>query len=80
LKIYLKQQEKLNMFKTPEMKASDYTCLLCGSKLGLKLNSLITGDNEGACPECSEPFFINITSDEMAELKAAEKKSNRHIL
>ncbi len=61
------------MFKVPPMKASDFTCLLCGSRLELKLEALIVGDNRGACPMCGEAFLVNLTEGEMEELKAAER-------
>jgi len=61
------------MFKPGPMKISDYTCLLCGSKLGMTLKSAIIGDNTGSCPMCEEPFRVNITADEMEEFIKLEK-------
>ncbi len=60
------------MLKAPDMRAGDFTCLLCGSKLELTLQQLTIGDNPGECPMCSEPFTINITETEMKELIKAE--------
>jgi len=59
--------------KAPDMRAGDFTCLLCGSKLELKLEELIIGNNKGECPMCSEPFTMNVTETEMEELIKAEK-------
>ncbi len=65
------------MLKAPDMRAGDLTCLLCGSKLELKIKELKTGDNKGKCPMCSEPFIMNITEAEMKEfIKAEENFSN----
>ncbi|MBN2077592.1 MAG: hypothetical protein JW838_01410 [Spirochaetes bacterium] len=63
------------MFKVPPMKASDFTCLLCGSRLKLKLEALIVGDNRGHCPMCGEPFLVNLTKGEMEDLKNAERSA-----
>jgi hypothetical protein len=65
------------MFKAPEMKVSDYTCLLCGSKLGLTLKSAKIGDNSGCCPMCGEHFIIDITADEMRVFREIEEKNSR---
>jgi hypothetical protein len=65
------------MFKTPEMRVSDYSCLLCGSKLGLAMTDVIVGDNCGCCPMCNEPFIVNITADEMKDFLDIEKKHKR---
>ena len=62
------------MFSAPKMRVCDYTCLLCGSKLGLSMDSVSIGDNTGLCPMCSEPFRVNITADEMKEFKKIEKE------
>lgn len=62
------------MFKAPSMKADDYTCLLCGTKLKLQLIDLIIGENHGSCPACGEPFNVKITETEMKELIEAEKE------
>ena len=62
------------MFKAPSMKAGDYTCLLCGTKLELILIDLIIGENRGSCPACGEPFNVKITDTEMKELIEAEKE------
>lgn len=61
------------MFKAPQMRAGDYTCLLCGNKLELKLKDLIVGDNTGNCFACGEFFCVKITGNEMRELEEAEK-------
>jgi len=61
------------MLKVPEMKVGDCTCFLCGSRLELKIDEVIIGDNKGSCPMCQEPYTINITKDEMKEFKKAEK-------
>ncbi len=61
------------MFKVSPMNASDYTCLLCGSRLELKLHALAVGDNRGACPMCGEPYLVNLTEAEMEELHKAER-------
>ncbi len=68
------------MLKAPDMRAGDFTCLLCGSRLELKLEKLIIGDNRGECPMCSEPFTMNVTEAEMKELiKAEETFSGKKI-
>ena len=61
------------MFKPGQMRISDYTCLLCGEKLGLKLADVAVGDNTGSCPLCGEPYMINITEKEMEEFIKLEK-------
>ena len=63
------------MFNVPPMKAADFTCVLCGSRLGLRLDALSVGDNRGTCPMCGEPFLVNLTGGEMEDLRAAEKPS-----
>lgn len=70
------------MMKRPYMKAEDFTCMLCGLKLGLKFDNLIIGDNTGECPACCELFKVNITKDEMQTLLEAEENVslNKHIL
>ncbi|MBN1531706.1 MAG: hypothetical protein JXA20_03505 [Spirochaetes bacterium] len=60
------------MFKRTPMKISDLTCLLCGSNLGLTLETVAVGDNEGCCPMCNEPYRVNITEAEMKEFIALE--------
>ena len=64
------------MFKVPEMTAADFTCMLCGSRLELKLEDLKVGDTFGECPMCSEPFKINLTEKEYDDLVVAEKKKH----
>lgn len=67
------------MLSPDKMKAGDFTCLLCGSRLELKLADLVIGDNSGACPCCGEPFRINLTKDEMELLwEAEEERPARH--
>ncbi len=67
------------MLLPQRMKASDFTCLLCGSRLGLTLAKLIIGDNPGTCPMCAEPFMINVTEDEMNELVEAENPGKKRV-
>ncbi|PKL37916.1 MAG: hypothetical protein CVV44_12160 [Spirochaetae bacterium HGW-Spirochaetae-1] len=67
------------MFKAPEMRAADYTCLLCGSRLELKLENLVVGDNTGSCPMCAEPFCIIITTEEMYQLIKIERQSGTFV-
>lgn len=55
------------------MKASDFTCMLCGSSLGLRFNQLRIGANGGSCPMCGEPFTIKLNKKEMEELMEAEE-------
>jgi hypothetical protein len=62
------------MFKVSKMRVCDYTCLLCGSKLGLTMESACVGDNRGCCPMCSEPFVVNITDHEMRDFRAIEEE------
>jgi len=62
------------MFKVPDMTAADFTCMLCGSRLELKLENLKVGDTLGECPMCSEPFKINLTEKELEEFAHAERK------
>lgn len=55
------------------MKASDLTCLYCGSSLELKVEQLVIGQNSGACPMCAEPFCINLNDDDIAGFLDAEE-------
>ncbi|TAL39799.1 MAG: hypothetical protein EPN93_00715 [Spirochaetes bacterium] len=57
-----------------KMKIADCTCLLCGSRLGLTISSVVTGDNRGACPMCGEPFLVSITREEMEQYIEAEEE------
>jgi hypothetical protein len=66
------------MLKITKMRVCDYTCLLCGSKLGLSMDGVIIGDNKGTCPMCSEPFIVNITKHEMKEFTEVEKEFKTH--
>jgi hypothetical protein len=61
------------MLQPKPMKAGDFTCLLCGSKLELKIEDLRIGENTGQCPMCSEPYCVKITEKEMEELIEAEE-------
>ncbi len=62
------------MLKVPQMKVSDITCLLCGSRLKLGINSVIAGENKGKCPACDESFVIKVTDEEMEEFLIAEEE------
>jgi len=64
------------MLRRGQMKASDFTCMMCGSKLGIKFTDIKVGDNLGSCPMCSEPYRINVTGDEMEQLMEAEEQVN----
>ena len=66
------------MFKEPQMRVCDYTCLLCGSKLGLSIDCVTIGDNSGSCPMCGEPYIVNITKQEMKEFADVEKGFRKH--
>ncbi len=55
------------------MRAADFTCLFCGSKLGLSLKDIHTGENRGSCPMCGEEFCLKINRDDMEELWEAEE-------
>ena len=61
------------------MTADDFTCLLCGSRLGLKFGDLILGENRGSCPMCQEPFIIKLDREDMEHLiEAEENRSSKH--
>ncbi len=62
------------MIKRDPMKISDFTCLMCGSNLGLTLDAVSVGDNEGTCPMCAEPYRVNITDSEMEDFIALDNK------
>ena len=62
------------MFKAPRMRVSDYTCMLCGSKLELTMKVVCVGDNCGTCPMCGEPYTLNITIKEMNEFEEIERE------
>jgi len=62
------------MLKPRNMKIADCTCLMCGSRLGLTVTGVVTGDNRGTCPMCSEPFLVNITREEMESFLEAEEE------
>lgn len=55
------------------MRAADFTCLLCGSKLNLNINELSTGINTGTCPMCGEPFTIKLNKKDIELLLEAEE-------
>lgn len=60
-----------------QMKASDFTCLYCGSKLGLKLDQLVIGENKGLCPMCAEPFTIKLNKRDLEELFEGEELASK---
>ena len=60
-----------------QMRANDFTCLLCGSKLNLSLNQLSIGINTGTCPMCGEPFTIKLNKKDMELLLEAEESAKQ---
>ncbi|MGQ9844401.1 MAG: hypothetical protein ACUVRK_12685 [Spirochaetota bacterium] len=56
-----------------QMRASDFTCLLCGSKLNLKIVELTIGINTGICPMCGESFTIKLNKKDIELLFEAEE-------
>ena len=56
-----------------QMRANDFTCLLCGSKLNLKINELSIGINSGTCPMCGEPYTIKLNKKDIELLLEAEE-------
>ena len=59
------------------MRAEDFSCLLCGSKLNLKLNELSIGINTGNCPMCGEPFTIKLNKKDMEILLETEETAKQ---
>ncbi|GAB4219875.1 MAG: hypothetical protein Kow00102_04740 [Spirochaetota bacterium] len=59
------------------MRAGDFTCLLCGSKLNLKISELSIGANSGTCPMCGEPFTIKLNKKDIELLFEAEETSKQ---
>ncbi len=55
------------------MTAGDFTCLYCGSRLELKLEQLIIGENRGICPMCAEPFCLKLNKEDMEGLFESEE-------
>ncbi len=62
-----------------QMRASEFSCLLCGSKLNLKINQLSVGINTGNCPMCNEPFTIKLNKKDMELLLEAEETAKLQI-
>lgn len=60
------------MFPRP-MTAGDFTCLYCGSRLELKLEQLVVGENRGICPMCTEPFCLKLNKEDMEGLFESEE-------
>lgn len=60
------------------MKASELTCLYCGSGLELKFERLVIGENSGVCPMCAEPYCIKLNQDDMAGFIDAEEIRPSH--
>ena len=59
------------------MTAGDFTCLYCGSRLELKLENLVIGENNGACPMCAEAYCIKLDREDMEGLFEAEESGKR---
>ncbi len=57
------------------MRAKDFSCLLCGSRLELKYENLVIGENLGVCPMCGEPFCIKLNRNDIEELLESEELS-----
>jgi len=55
------------------MRAKDFTCLYCGSKLELTIKDVHIGENRGSCPMCSEDFCLKIDKEDMEQLLEAEE-------
>ncbi len=55
------------------MTAGDFTCLFCGSRLELKLEQLVIGENRGQCPMCAEPFCLKLNKEDMEGLFESEE-------
>jgi hypothetical protein len=67
------------MFKPPKMTARDFSCVLCGSKLGLERSGIAPGDNTGSCKMCGEPYCIRLEAREIEELLKAENNSSAYF-
>jgi transcription elongation factor Elf1 len=59
------------------MRAGDFTCLLCGSKLQLKISELSIGINSGTCPMCGEPFTLKLNKKDIELLLEAEETARQ---
>ncbi|HQL42334.1 MAG TPA: hypothetical protein PL073_00385 [Spirochaetota bacterium] len=56
-----------------QMRACDFTCLLCGSKLNLSISDIAVGLTTGTCPMCSQPFTIKLNKKDIELLLEAEE-------